>query len=51
MECWPLARERYEADGSLLAVPFAEAESALKNVAELFQSRDIIPLPPLQHVL
>jgi len=44
MECWPLARERYEADANLRVVPFAEAEEALKVVVGLFESRGVFPL-------
>ena len=44
MEDWPLARARYEADGSLAKVPFAEAEQALKTVAGLLDQQKIFPL-------
>ena len=44
MEDWPLARARYEADGSLAKVPFAEAEHALKTVVGLLGQQKIFPL-------
>jgi len=44
MEDWPLARVRYEADGSLAKVPFAEAEHALKTVVGLLDQQKIFPL-------
>ena len=44
MENWSLARERYEADGSLRNVTFDEAERALKIVAGLIEGQRIFPL-------
>lgn len=44
MEGWPLARERYESDGSLMSISFAEAESALRVVVGLFEQQKIFPL-------
>lgn len=44
LESWPLARERYAADQSLKAVPFAEAEAAIKTTAGLLESQGIFPL-------
>jgi hypothetical protein len=44
MESWPLARERYEADGNLKQVPFSEAEAALKSVTGLIERQSIFPL-------
>jgi hypothetical protein len=44
MENWSLARERYEADGSLRNVTFDEAERALKIVTGLIEGQRIFPL-------
>jgi hypothetical protein len=44
MENWSLARERYEADRSLVNVPFDEAESAVKTVVGLLEKQGIFPL-------
>jgi len=44
MEDWPLARERYEKDGSLKSISFAEAESALQVVVGMFEQQKIFPL-------
>ena len=44
MESWALAHERYDADGSLTAVPFAQAEQALKTVIGLLTQQGIFPL-------
>ena len=44
MESWALAHERYDADGSLRAVPFAQAEHALKTVIGLLDQQEIFPL-------
>ena len=44
MEDWPQARVRYEADGSLAMVPFAEAEQALKTVVGLLEQQKIFPV-------
>jgi hypothetical protein len=44
MESWPLAQKRYEADGNLSAVSFAEAEQALKTVVGLLDQQGIFPL-------
>ena len=41
MENWPLARERYETDRSLVNVSFDEAESALKTVVDLLEKQGI----------
>ena len=44
MEDWPLARQRYEADASLLAVAFSDAEQALKVIVGLIEMQEIFPL-------
>ena len=44
MEDWPLARQRYEADASLLAVAFSDAEQALKIVVALLERQGVFPL-------
>jgi hypothetical protein len=44
MENWPLARQRYETDRSLVHVPFDEAESALKSVVGLLDRQGLFPL-------
>ena len=44
MEDWPQARVRYEADGSLAMIPFAEAEQALKTVVGLLEQQMIFPV-------
>ena len=44
MEDWALAHERYRADGILRAIPFAQAEQALRTVAGLLEEERIFPL-------